>query len=67
MILKIFSDVVPVKGKYSCTINASEPVPSYVTQLWKNRGYEPSSVGVARVKFDGNGKEYVYPAYFWSK
>ena len=35
--------------------------------LWRDRGYYPSSTGVAVVKFEGVNKEYTYPAYFWSE
>lgn len=66
MILKIFYNVLDIEGHFTFRKEES-PVPANVLQLWRDRGYNPSATGVAYVRFDGNGKEYIYPAYFWSE
>lgn len=70
LLLKLFTDVLKenLKGKqYSYRIDANIPVPNESLELWRKRGYEPSAIGTAYVKFDGKDKEYSYPAYFWSE
>lgn len=70
LLLKLFTDVLydNFRGKrYTYRIEPLKPVPEKSLQLWKSRGYEPSGMGVAYVRFEGAGKEYTYPAYFWSE
>lgn len=70
LLLMFFTDVLhdSFKGKrFTYRIEPLAPVPGNSLLLWKNRGYEPSATGVAKVKIDGVLKEYTYPAYFWSE
>lgn len=66
-LLKIFTDVISMKGRPVYHIDATTPVPQDSLNLWRQRGYEPATIGIAHVKFDGSDKEYKYPAYFWSE
>lgn len=70
LLLKNFIDVLRenFRGKdYSYTVEPAASVPESSMQLWRQRGFEPSGTGVAKVRFDGVQKEYIYPAYFWSE
>lgn len=70
LLLRLFTDVLraSLQGKqYEYCINPSERVPEDSMRLWKDRGYEPSGIGIASVIFAGSTKEYCYPAYFWSE
>ncbi len=67
LILKPFIDVLTLHGTYEYRISEAEIVPNAILELWRRRGYNPASVGVAHVKFNFSGKEYMYPAVFWSE
>ncbi len=63
LLLKLFIDVIPkLKDAFTYRIDYNARVLSKSIQLWKERGYEPSEIGVSYVKFDSSLKEYVYPA-----
>ncbi len=68
LLLKHFIDVLEMGDKdFSYVVLPEEKVPESSVNLWKQRGYEPSNVGAAHVKFSNSSKEYVYPGYFWSE
>lgn len=49
---------------YKAEILYDKPVPVNVLKLWIERGYDPIETGVAHVKYPGNDKNYVFPAFF---
>lgn len=62
LLLKKFTDVLRsyLRGKdFTYRIEPLTPLPERSLELWRSRGYEPSKVGVAYVKFQGAVKEYV--------
>ncbi len=70
LLLKHFEDVLvrSFSGKrYTYRRDMTAPVPVESLNLWRQRGFEPSPVGVAVVRFEGNEKDWVYPLLFWEE
>jgi hypothetical protein len=68
LLLKHFLDVLDMGNKdFSYVVLPEEKVPESTVKFWKKRGYEPTVIGTAHVKFSDNRKEYLYPSYFWSE
>ena len=71
LLLKHFHDILQDSFKskqFTCRIDQSAQVPGRSLELWRKRGYDPASVGVAHVVFDATpGKIYDYPAFLWSE
>lgn len=62
LLLKLFIYVIlKLKDTFTYRIDYNARVLSKSIQLWKERGYEPSEIGIEYVKFDSSPKEYVYP------
>jgi len=69
-VLKHFLDVLhdSFRGKrYTYRTDEKAPVPASVIDLWRDRGYDPGTTGLAYVRFGGADKEYAYPLYFWGE
>ena len=69
LLLKSVFDVLPIfrEKPYEYYIKADEPVPVSSLELWRKRGYAPSCIGCAHVKFAHIKNELVYPAYMWEE
>lgn len=71
LLLMSFLDVLKetFRGKqFEYSAQPAAPVPVHILKLWRERGYEPSSTGVALVTFINEGKvpkAYSFPLYFW--
>jgi len=59
------ADLKPeLTGTFKHHIHPDAPVPWQVLRLWKKRGFKPLKSGIAHVRFEGDDKKYVFPAYF---
>lgn len=59
------ADLKPeLKGPFKHHIHLDWIVPWQIIRHWKRRGFRPVKRSVAHVRFEGNEKKYVYPAYF---
>ncbi len=70
LLLKHFIDVLKdsFRGKqFTYRTDPGARVPENSLSLWRKRGYQPARIGTAYVTFEGIGKEYCYPCYFWSE
>lgn len=70
LLLRFFTDVLFDKLKdktFTYTVKPKVAVPEHSLQLWKKRGYDPAALGIAVVTFEGDMREFTYPAYFWSE
>ena len=69
LMLRFFTDVLyeNLKDKtFTYTVKPKVAVPEHSLQLWKKRGYDPAALGIAVVTFEGDVREFTYPAYLWS-
>jgi hypothetical protein len=51
-------------GPFKHHIHLFPYVPWQILRQWKKRGFRPLKQGVAHVRFEGNEKKFVFPAYF---